>query len=114
MAALSTSALPSSDKGWHELPTNALVSPLLTDMYQITMTYGYWKNKRADDPAVFDLFFRSNPFGGEFCVFAGQDEVLRFVSTFRFSDSDIAYVRQLLPHCDEAFFDWLRALDCSQ
>ena len=49
-------------------PTNPLVGPMLTDMYQISMTYGYWKNQRRDDIAVFDLFFRKCPFGGEFCV----------------------------------------------
>jgi nicotinate phosphoribosyltransferase len=49
-------------------PTNPLVTPMLTDMYQLSMTYAYWKNKRTDCYAVFDLFFRKNPFGGEFCV----------------------------------------------
>jgi len=57
-------------------PTNALVGPLLTDLYQITMTYAYWKQDRHTEHAVFDLFFRKNPFGGEFCLFAGLDEVL--------------------------------------
>lgn len=67
-----------------EGPTNALVSPLLTDMYQISMTYAYWKNNRHNDQSVFDLFFRKNPFKGEYTVFAGQDEVLKFLSTFKY------------------------------
>lgn len=100
--------------GWKEPPTNSLVGPLLTDLYQISMAYGYWRQKKADDPAVFELFFRKNPFDGEYCIFAGQDEVLRFVSTFHFSESDIAYLRDLLPSCDPAFFEWLSTLDCSQ
>lgn len=49
-------------------PTNPLVCALLTDMYQISMTYAHWKNGKADDHAVFDLFFRKSPFQGEFCV----------------------------------------------
>ena len=49
-------------------PTNPLVGPLLTDMYQISMTYAHWKNGKTEEPAVFDLFFRKAPFGGEFCV----------------------------------------------
>ena len=39
---------------------------MLTDMYQITMCYGYWRANRHESPAVFDLFFRKSPFkGGE-------------------------------------------------
>jgi hypothetical protein len=67
-----------------ERPTNSLVSPILTDMYQLSMTYAYWKNNKHEDPAVFDLFFRKNPFGGEYCIFAGLDEVLKFVSHYRY------------------------------
>lgn len=64
-------------------PTNALVTPLLTDMYQISMAYAYWKTGKHEDVAVFDLFFRTPPFGGEYCVFAGLDEALKFVATYR-------------------------------
>ena len=74
-------------------PTNSLVSPMLTDMYQISMTYAHWKNKKVDQPAVFDLFFRINPFHGEFCIFAGLDEVLRLLTTFRFYADDVKYLK---------------------
>ena len=37
---------------------------LLTDLYELTMAYGYWKLGRADQEAVFHLFFRTAPFGG--------------------------------------------------
>ena len=49
-------------------PTNPLVGPLLTDMYQISMTYAHWKSNRHNDHAIFDLFYRTNPFHGEFAV----------------------------------------------
>ncbi|MBX9694650.1 MAG: hypothetical protein K2Z81_19845 [Cyanobacteria bacterium] len=65
------------------LPTNSLVTPLLTDMYQVSMAYAYWKQGKHNQEAVFELFYRKNPFGGEFCVFAGLDEVLRFVSNYK-------------------------------
>jgi nicotinate phosphoribosyltransferase len=48
--------------------TNNFVNPMLTDMYQISMTYAHWKNKKVDDDSIFDLFFRKNPFQGEYCV----------------------------------------------
>lgn len=67
-----------------ELTVNNLVSPLLTDFYQISMAYAYWKGGRSKDHAVFELFFRKNPFQGEFCIFAGLDEVLKFVSNFEY------------------------------
>jgi nicotinate phosphoribosyltransferase len=47
------------------------------------MAYGYWKSGRTEDHAVFDLFFRKNPFHGEFCIFAGLGEVLEFVENFK-------------------------------
>ena len=86
-------------------PTNSLVTPLLTDLYQITMTYAHWKNSRQDDPAIFELFFRKNPFGGEFTIFCGLDEVLKFVCNFKFSASDVAYLQSTpsLSKCEPGF-----------
>ena len=98
-------------------PTNNLVTPLLTDLYQITMAYAYWKTNQHHKSAHFELFFRKNPFGGSYTVFAGLDEVLKFLSNFRFTDDDINYLRNTpaLSHCEAAFFDeYLANLDCSE
>lgn len=95
-------------------PTNPLVNALLTDMYQITMVYADWCNGRHEDIAVFDLFFRKNPFKGEYTIFAGLEEALRYVSTFGFTDEDIDYLRTLMPHAEAEFFEWLRAVDTSK
>jgi nicotinate phosphoribosyltransferase len=46
------------------------------------MAYAYWKNKRHMDHAVFDVFFRTNPFQGEFTIFAGLEEVVKLFFSF--------------------------------
>eukprot|EP00029_Vermamoeba_vermiformis_P008870 TRINITY_DN4267_c0_g1_i1.p1 TRINITY_DN4267_c0_g1~~TRINITY_DN4267_c0_g1_i1.p1 ORF type:complete len:534 (+),score=130.04 TRINITY_DN4267_c0_g1_i1:104-1705(+) len=98
----------------HQRPINNLTSPLLTDFYQITMAYGYWKNSKHEDHAVFDLYFRKNPFGGEFTIFCGLEECLRFIDTYKFNAEDIAYLQRVMPHADKGFFEWLATVDCSK
>ncbi len=66
---------------------------MLTDLYELTMAYGYWKKNKHKDHAVFDLFFRTNPFGGEFTIFAGLEEVVRSLHAFAFTDADTAFLR---------------------
>ena len=97
-------------------PTNNLVNPLLTDLYQITMAYAYWKTGQHQRAAHFELFFRKNPFGGSYTLFAGLDEVLKFLAHFKFTAEDITFLRNTpqLSHCEAAFFDdYLTNLDCS-
>ena len=57
---------------------------LLTDFYELTMAYGYWKTGTMDREAVFHLFFRSNPFRGGFAVACGLED-----ASFTF-DRDVA------------------------
>lgn len=117
-ASTATSPTPSppEDESTIPPPTNALVTPLLTDLYQLTMAFAYWKSGRHEDKAIFELFFRKNPFGGEYTIFAGLDECLKHLQHFRFSESDIAYLQTVpaLQHCDPAFFEWLATLDTSE
>ncbi|XP_013771962.1 nicotinate phosphoribosyltransferase-like [Limulus polyphemus] len=90
---------------------NGVVQPLLTDLYQITMAYAYWKNGMCSNYAVFDLFFRKNPFHGEYTVFAGLDECLKFLQSFNYSHSDIEYLKSALPPTVEHdFFTYLHQL----
>jgi len=98
-----------------EKPTNNLVGALLVDLYQLTMTYAHWKTGKHEESSVFELFFRRNPFGGEFTVFCGLDECLKHIQSFSFSDDDIAYLKTTpsLMDCEESFFDYLRHLDTS-
>jgi nicotinate phosphoribosyltransferase len=96
----------------HEL--NNAVQPLLTDLYQLSMAYAYWKNQK-NDLAVFDLFFRKNPFQGEFTIFCGLEDCLKFIQDFKFSDSDIEYLRATMPaYVEPEFFDYLRNMNLSE
>nr|TKR65969.1 nicotinate phosphoribosyltransferase family protein [Populus alba] len=98
-----------------EGPTNPMVTPLLTDLYQFTMAYAYWKANKHQERAVFDLYFRKNPFGGEYTVFAGLEECIRLIANFRFTEDEISFIRESLPgSCEDGFFDYLRGLDCSE
>ena len=68
---------------------------LLTDLYQLTMAYGYWKMGRADQGAVFHLFFRRPPFAGGYAIAAGLGPALEYQQGFRFDPTDIDYLASL-------------------
>lgn len=88
---------------------NDVIQPLLTDFYQITMAYAYWYNKKMNDHAVFDLYFRKNPFKGEYTIFAGLSECIKYVEEFHFSDEDISYLKEAMaPTTDPEFFVFLK------
>ena len=80
-------------------------SALFTDFYSLTMAQGYWK-KGMKRSAVFEMFFRSNPFSGGFSIFAGLETLLEKIRAFSFSTDDIAYLRSL-GFFDEAFLEYL-------
>ncbi|MEQ8882610.1 MAG: nicotinate phosphoribosyltransferase, partial [Cyclobacteriaceae bacterium] len=78
---------------------------LLTDFYQLTMSYGYFKKGMAEREAVFNLFFRSNPFSGGYTVMAGLSRVIDYLNNFKFSASDIDYLATLKDGEENAYFD---------
>lgn len=88
---------------------------LLTDLYQLTMAYGYWRLRRADQEAVFHLFFRRTPFDGGYSVTAGLAPALEYITAFRFDDADLIYLATLRgndgqPLFDPSFLDYLAGL----
>src|SRR5437016_2945075 len=82
---------------------------LLTDLYELTMAYGYWKLGMTDREAVFQLFFRRKPFGGSFAIAAGMQDILEYVQNFHFDASDLAYLESLKLF-DAGFLDYLSHL----
>jgi nicotinate phosphoribosyltransferase len=88
---------------------------LLTDLYQLTMAYGYWKVGRADRGAAFHVTFRALPFHGGYAVAAGLGPAIDFIESFRFDPSDLAYLATLAgndgqPLFDRPFLDYLADL----
>jgi nicotinate phosphoribosyltransferase len=59
------------------------------------MAYGYWKSGKADKEAVFNMFFRKNPFQGGYTVACGLAQVIEFLQDFRFSEDDLTYLQTL-------------------
>lgn len=82
-------------------------SALFTDFYELTMAQGYWKNS-MDSTAVFDMFFRRQPFSGGFSIFAGIEPLIDALTQFSFSHEDIAYLESL-NFFDKGFLDYLSA-----
>lgn len=83
---------------------------LLTDLYQLTMAYGYWRSGKAGDEAAFHLLFRENPFGGGYTIAAGLETAIRYLDHLRFDESDLDYVRSLALF-DDDFIDVLRRFE---
>src|SRR6188508_3195994 len=78
---------------------------LLTDLYQLTMAYGYWKAGVADREAVFHLHFRRHPFKGGYAVAAGIEPALDYLERFRFDGSDLEYLASLRDDADQPLFE---------
>jgi nicotinate phosphoribosyltransferase len=70
-------------------------SALLTDFYELTMLAGYFEEGMHLKPAVFDLFFRTNPFTGSYAVFAGLEPALHYLEGLRFTEDDLDYLKSL-------------------
>ena len=88
---------------------------LLTDLYQLTMAYAYFKTGMADREAVFHLTFRKNPFAGGFAVACGLAEAIEYVQGLRCTQEDLAYLGTLTGGdggrlFDDAFLNYLRDL----
>ncbi|MBT34458.1 MAG: nicotinate phosphoribosyltransferase [Thalassobius sp.] len=78
---------------------------LLTDLYQITMAYGYWKSGTTEKEAVFNLYFRKNPFQGGYAIACGLDYVIDYLESFRFDKSDLDYLATIKGNDGNQLFD---------
>ena len=68
---------------------------LLTDLYQLTMMYGYYKAGMRDNIATFDMFYRSKDETTHYAIMAGLEQLIDYIRNLRFDDAAIAYLRSL-------------------
>jgi nicotinate phosphoribosyltransferase len=95
--------------------TNPATSALLTDLYELTMALGYWKERRAEQEAAFHLYFRTAPFRGGYTIACGLEPALAYLEGLRFTDEDLAYLATLrgaddLPLFPREFLDALGSM----
>jgi nicotinate phosphoribosyltransferase len=80
-------------------------SALLTDLYQLTMAYGYWKTGTHQKEAVFHLFFRKAPFQSGYTIAAGLGDAIAWLRGLRFTEADLSYLASLPGDDGAALFD---------
>jgi nicotinate phosphoribosyltransferase len=68
---------------------------LYIDYYQLTMAQGYFLSGKGETAAVFDYFYRENPFGNGYVIFAGLSDLLEILETYEFEDAEIEYLQSL-------------------
>ncbi len=80
---------------------------LLTDLYELTMMQGYFKNKDQNETVIFDAFFRNNPCGGGYSIAAGLELLIQYIKELRFEQEDIDYLASLKIF-DGEFLEYLK------
>ncbi|CDI49053.1 nicotinate phosphoribosyltransferase [Clostridium tetani 12124569] len=80
---------------------------MLADFYELTMANGYLKNNLGNKIAYFDMYFRRVPDGGGYCVMAGLQQLVEYLSNLTFSEDDIDFLRSKSIFCEE-FLDYLK------
>lgn len=80
---------------------------MLVDFYELTMANGYLDNNVGDKTAYFDMFFRRVPDGGGYCIMAGVQQLVEYLSALEFTNEDIDYLKNKNIFSD-SFLDYLK------
>lgn len=79
---------------------------MMTDLYQLTMLYGYHKHGLGRRRSVFSMFFRHAP-GLNYAIMAGNAQFKEYLQNLRFEQEDLDYLRSL-HQFDEGFLEYLK------
>ncbi|MDD6551491.1 MAG: nicotinate phosphoribosyltransferase [Lachnospiraceae bacterium] len=80
---------------------------MMMDLYELTMANGYFLSENEDTRVAFDVFYRKNPDGGGFSIFAGLEQIVEYLEGMHFEEEDIEYLRAL-HQFDEKFLEYLK------
>lgn len=80
---------------------------LLTDLYELTMMQGYFKNSAQNETVIFDMFYRTNPLNSGYAIAAGLEQLIDYVKNLHFDREDIQYL-QSLKIFDDDFLEYLK------
>ncbi len=80
---------------------------LLCDFYELTMARGYFHSDIKNKIAYFDVFFRRVPDNGGYAIFCGLEQIVEYIKSIKFTDSDIEYLKSK-GIFDKEFLDYLR------
>jgi nicotinate phosphoribosyltransferase len=81
------------------------LNALLTDLYELTMAYGYFRSNMMNHEAVFHLFFRHNPFHSGYTIAAGLSNAIEIIENYHFEKSDLEYLASLKGNDKKALFN---------
>lgn len=80
---------------------------MLVDFYELTMAKGYLDHNVGEKIAYFDMYFRRVPDGGGYCIMAGVQQLIEYLSTLKFTDEDIQYLKDKKMFSNE-FLNYLK------
>ena len=80
---------------------------LMTDLYELTMMQGYFKNMDRNETVIFDAFYRNNPMESGYAICAGLQQVIEYVENLHFDDDELAYLKSL-GIFEDAFLEYLK------
>ena len=83
---------------------------MMTDLYQLTMMYGYFKTGMRDNLATFDMFYRSKDATTHYAIMAGLEQLIEYLENLRFDEESLRYLGSL-GIFDEDFLDELRSFE---
>ena len=82
---------------------------LVTDLYELTMSYVYFKNGMKDKIAYFDVFYRAVPDQGGYVIACGLESIIEYINNFKFEEDDLEFLKNKASY-DDDFIEYLRNL----
>jgi len=80
---------------------------MLMDFYELTMAQSFFKQNKHLEIGIFDFFYRANPFGNGYAIFAGLEQFISYIQNLKFSEEDISYLNKLKKF-DKDFLEYLK------